>query len=171
MNYIINNFTDAPNFKDHITEKLTDSQKEEIIKSGPVIGCSKLIKMKCIQNKNANERSIHCIDTSRKKFMIRMDNNWQIDMKGKKMLTISIPLLRARSLESKAFYGIPLLRARSLESKAFYGIPITKEIFEKDFDFDNINDPYMKSAIIRKLLELEHKSCNFKIINDVGDAY
>lgn len=73
MHYIINNFTDTPNFKEQIAGELTDSQKDEIIKSGPVVGCVKLIKMKCIQNKKANEKSIHCIDPSRKKFMIRID--------------------------------------------------------------------------------------------------
>ena len=135
MHYVINNFTDAPNFEDQITEQLTDSQKESIIKSGPLTGCVKLINMKCIEDKKANERSIHCLDPSRRKFIIRIDDNWQVDLKGKKMLTISIP--------------------------------ITKDIFEKDFDFDNINDPFMKSNIINKLIQLEHKAGHVKITNDL----
>lgn len=48
-------------------------------------------------------------------------------------------------------------------------IPITKEIFEKDFDFDNVNDPYIKSEIISNLLELERKTGHLKIINDISD--
>ena len=135
MHYVINNFTDAPNFADQITEQLTDSEKENIIKCGPVTGCVKLINMKCVEDKKANERSIHCLDPSRKKFIIRVDDNWQIDLKGKKMLTISIP--------------------------------ITKDIFEKDFDFDNINDPFLKSEIINKLIQLEHKAGHIKIMNDL----
>ena len=135
MHYVINNFTDAPNFSDQITGELTDSQKEDIIKCGPLTGCVKLINMKCVEDKKANERSIHCLDPSRKKFMIRVDDNWQIDLKGKKMLTISIP--------------------------------ITKDIFEKDFDFDNMNDPFMKSEIINKLIQLEQKTGHVKITSDL----
>ena len=71
MHYVINNFTDAPNFEDQITEQLTNSQKEAI-KSGPLTGCVKLINMKCIEDKKANERSIHCLDPSRRKFIIRV---------------------------------------------------------------------------------------------------
>ena len=43
MYYIINNFTDAPNFKDQINEQLTDSAKNKIIKLGPIEGVAKLI--------------------------------------------------------------------------------------------------------------------------------
>ena len=91
--------------------------------------------MKCVEDKKANERSIHCLDSSRRKFIIRVDDSWQIDLKGKKMLTISIP--------------------------------ITKDIFEKDFDFENINDPFMKSEIINKLIQLEQKTGHVKITSDL----
>ena len=49
-------------------------------------------------------------------------------------------------------------------------IPITKDIFEKDFDFDNINDPYLKSNIINKLIQLEHKAGHVKITSDLTNT-
>ena len=137
MYYIINNFTDAPNFKNQINEQLTDSEKKKIMKSGPIDGVTKLINMKCIKDKEINKRSIHCVDSARKKFVVRENDNWQIDIKGKKILTISIP--------------------------------ITKDIFEKDYDYENINDPFLKSTIINKLIQLEQKAGHIKIINDLSD--
>jgi len=98
MYYVINNFTNAPNFQDQITEQLTDSEKNDIIKSGPVTGCVKLINMKCIKDKEINKRSIHCLDSSRRKFMVRVDNNWQIDLKGKKILILRILMIHILNL-------------------------------------------------------------------------
>ena len=92
--------------------------------------------MKCIEDTEIDKRSIHCVDSARKKFVVRANDNWQVDIKGKKILTISIP--------------------------------ITKDIFEKDYDYENINDPYLKSIIINKLIQLEEKAGRIKIINDLS---
>ena len=58
-------------------------------------------------------------------YKLLVDTNDSTILMGR-LLIVWQPLLRARSLESNAFYGIPLLRARSLESNAFYGIPLLR---------------------------------------------
>ena len=148
MYYVINNFTDAHNFEDCINKPLTENEINKIIKLGPIEGCVELINTKCIKDIDLNKRPIHCLDASRNKFLVRSDDNWQVDLKGKNILKVSIPLLRARSLESFAFYGIP----------------ITKEIFEDGTNLNNLKDVFLKTEIINKILKLEQDNGHVQII-------
>jgi hypothetical protein len=76
--YIINNYQNAPNIKlpneienlDKYITKNTDGAIASIVND---IYC---------KGKKPEERSIWCVDTSRNKFLLRMDNLWKIDLNG-----------------------------------------------------------------------------------------
>lgn len=135
MYYIMDNFKNAPNFDDQINQLLTYHDKQHIIKYGPVDGCVQLIKLKCIDNKELDKRSIHCLDASRHKFFVRKNNDWQVDMNGKKILN----------------------KAKN----------IVKNIFDNDFDIDKINDLTLKAIYVNKMIELENKPTQVKIIKNL----
>ena len=135
MYYIMNNFKNAPNFDEQITQQLSDIEKQKIIKQGPVNGCIELIKQKCIENKGLDERSIHCLDAARMKFFVRKNDDWEVDINGKKILK---------------------------KTK-----DIVKEIFDNDFDIEKINDPSLKAIYVEKMIDLEKKPTQNKIIKNL----
>jgi hypothetical protein len=86
MNYIINNFTNALNFDDLMSQPLTKLEQQIISKEGPLIGAIKMLEDRCINNIKIPERPFHCVDTARSKYLIRNDDDWWIDNKGEKIL-------------------------------------------------------------------------------------
>lgn len=91
MNYIVNNFTETDNFKDLINEPLTDEETLRILKLGPIDGCAELVNIKCIEDRAVSERPIHLIDAARKKYAIRDNRYWRVDLGGKHMINSCTP--------------------------------------------------------------------------------
>ena len=94
MFYIIKNFTDAQNIEDVMKEPLNDQEKKYILNNGALRGCSKLIKDRCITNLDLRNRPFHCLDMSRNKFLLRTNDNWDVDNKGDKILENAYPMIR-----------------------------------------------------------------------------
>ena len=78
--YIINNYPNAPN----IEVPDTIDNIEDYIYRDTDTGVSKLIHNLYCKDKKPEERSIWCVDLSRNKYLMRMDNLWQVDLNGVK---------------------------------------------------------------------------------------
>ena len=83
MYYIINNFTDAHDYKELMNKPMNQIEKDEIYRLGPNQGCIKYIKNRCIDNISVEKRPIHCVDSSRNKYLLRENDSWIIDNGGK----------------------------------------------------------------------------------------
>ena len=78
-NYIINNYTNAPNLVP--PNQIEDFEKYSY--KGIQKGFSELINDLYCKNVAPQERSFWCVDPSRHKYMLRHNNMWNIDMEGK----------------------------------------------------------------------------------------
>ena len=85
MYYIINNFTDAHDYKELMNKPMNQIEKDEIYRLGPNQGCIKYIKNRCIDNISVEKRPIHCVDSARNKYLLRENGSWIID-NGEKIL-------------------------------------------------------------------------------------
>lgn len=94
MYYVIDNFTEAYNLEDLITPELTDSEIEYIASEGATAGCFNLLKTRCIDNIDINKRPFHCVDISRSKYLLRTNDDWEIDYRCAKILSTTYPVLR-----------------------------------------------------------------------------
>jgi len=94
MYYIINNYKDAYNYEDLIKKPLTNEEIEYININGPTAGCYKIIENRCIKDIELAKRPFHCLDDARSKYMLRVNDNWDIDKKADKILTAAYPKIR-----------------------------------------------------------------------------
>jgi len=94
MYYIINNYKDAYNYEDLIKKPLTKEEIEYINENGPTAGCYKVIENRCIKDIELAKRPFHCLDDARSKYMLRVNNNWDIDKKADRILTATYPKIR-----------------------------------------------------------------------------
>ena len=78
--FIINNYPNAPNIE--VPDKIENM--DNYIYRDTDIGVSKLINNLYCKDKKPEERSIWCVDLSRNKYLMRMDNLWQVDLNGVK---------------------------------------------------------------------------------------
>lgn len=90
----MNNFNDAHNFEDIMNKPLTEKERKYITDNGALIGCSKLIKDRCIYDIEVPNRPFHCVDSSRNKYILRTNNKWNIDEKGRQILGTTYPIIR-----------------------------------------------------------------------------
>ena len=89
MYYIINNYKDAENIEDVLAPPLTREELDYIEQNGSLLGSYNLIKGRCITDKEVSKRPVHCTDSSRKKYLLRYKNEWIIDAKADKLLTMT----------------------------------------------------------------------------------
>jgi hypothetical protein len=75
---IINNYPNAPNIV--VPDKIENMGK--YIYTDTEKGISNLVNDLYCKNKKPEERSIWCVDLSRNKYIIRMDNLWKVDLNG-----------------------------------------------------------------------------------------
>lgn len=87
MYYVINNFHNPYNIEDLMRPKLSQDEKEYILKNGALAGSLKLIKDRCITNIKVEKRPFHCVDDARNKYIVRENDDWVIDKNGNKILT------------------------------------------------------------------------------------
>jgi hypothetical protein len=105
MYYIINNFKEAENIEDIMAPPLTQEEIDYIEKNGSILGSYKLIKDRCINEKDVSKRPVHCTDIPRKKYLLRHNNEWIIDLKADKLLTITFNKMKdAYDLECDDVY-------------------------------------------------------------------
>jgi len=100
--FIMNNFNDAYNFDDLMNKPLTMDEIKMIKNEGAVVATCKLLKTRCIDNIELEKRPIHCTDKTRRKILLRNNDEWKIDFGGKQTLQKTYPLVRSvYKLDSK----------------------------------------------------------------------
>lgn len=93
MYYIINNFNEAYNYEDLMRPALTDSETDELSNLEPLAGSIFVIKNRCIEDVDIQKRPIHCLDTSRDKYLLRTEDKWVVDHKAKQIFAKVCPLI------------------------------------------------------------------------------
>jgi hypothetical protein len=78
IRYIQKHFNDAYNYED-LMEPLLTHNEIQLIEESPIKGCYELVKGRCIDNIDIDKRPIHLVDKSRKKYVLRKDNQWITD--------------------------------------------------------------------------------------------
>jgi hypothetical protein len=86
MYFINNNFHNAYNFDDLMSKDLTEDEIEYIHENGATAGAAKLLSNRCESGISLHMRPYHCIDDSRSKYMLRVDDTWKIDKKAEKIV-------------------------------------------------------------------------------------
>ena len=86
---IIHNYPNAPNlgFPDNIP---VDDSLQEYIQLGGVKGLGKFISDHWARDINPIDRSFWMVDSSRNKFLIRVDDAWVIDLDGKQFQKLNM---------------------------------------------------------------------------------
>nr|QBK88814.1 MAG: cholesterol-binding START domain containing protein [Mimivirus LCMiAC01] len=91
MFYVINHFKHAQNYEKLMEPPLTNEETKYIIENGALSGCFNLITNRCIDGIELKDRPFHCVDSSRCKYLLYSDNNWNIDSNGEKILGGAYP--------------------------------------------------------------------------------
>lgn len=86
MYYVINNFNDAINYNDIMSEPMTAEEHDHLINNGPLSSCLRIILNRCIEDIELEKRPFHCVDESRQKILLRNNNEWNIDNRAKKII-------------------------------------------------------------------------------------
>lgn len=86
VHYIINNFTEALNYEDLMSPEMTEEERKQIEHLEPLAATVYMIEKRCINNIEIHKRPLHCLDTSRNKYMVRTQNQWKIDHYAKHIL-------------------------------------------------------------------------------------
>lgn len=100
MKYIINNYNNVKNYDEIMNVPLTEDEVKSLIELGAEYVPNDIIENRCIKNVSAENRSIHCLDISRDKFIIRKNGKWFIDDKGKKIIDSVIPIIQQLFIEN-----------------------------------------------------------------------
>lgn len=83
MYYILNHFTDALNYDDLMDVPLTEEEKLKLRELEPLAGSIHLIESRCIIGVAIDKRAIHCLDTARNKYLVRIAGKWTTDHRAK----------------------------------------------------------------------------------------
>jgi hypothetical protein len=83
MNYIIQNFKDVQSIETIIAAPLNADEIEYMRNNPPSSSASYLIKKRFIENFEVHERPVHCVDKPRKKMLVKSDDGWSVDYKGR----------------------------------------------------------------------------------------
>jgi hypothetical protein len=54
----------------------------------------KLIKDRCVTNKELSKRPVHCTDISRRKYLLRHKNEWIVDLQADQLLSITFDKMK-----------------------------------------------------------------------------
>jgi hypothetical protein len=92
--YIEKNFANAKNIEDvvkieNISEDTYNECKNKRIKNGS----THLLKKLCIEDKEIEDRAIHCLDASRKKYAVKTKDIWKKDHKGTVIKSVCEPVI------------------------------------------------------------------------------
>jgi hypothetical protein len=64
LHYVVNNFTEALNYEDLMSPKLTAAEADEVKELEPIAGTINIIEKRCIKGIDVKKRPLHCLDTS-----------------------------------------------------------------------------------------------------------
>lgn len=91
MFFIMRTFDDALNYKDLMKAPLTSAEKQCMLDHGGEDGGYNLIVTRCIDGIAIEKRPFHCVDEARQKFLLRNDDTWEIDSKGRQIIETIYP--------------------------------------------------------------------------------
>ena len=94
MFYVMQNFTDAHNYEELMNPPLTNKERKYITDNDALSGCFNLITSRCINGISLEKRPLHCVDSSRNKYLLRMNNDWNVDNGGEKILRGAYPKIK-----------------------------------------------------------------------------
>lgn len=94
MLYIMKNYNDVEDYDTIMNEPASKEEKQRLLTLGADYAVEDLLKTRCITNIPANKRPIHCVDVSRDKFVVRRNNRWKIDNRGKMIMEGTFPIIR-----------------------------------------------------------------------------
>jgi hypothetical protein len=161
FNYIKKNFTNPLTLEECLAPALTDVEKENIVKTSPIVGCEYIIMNRCIDNIELAQRPIHNIDNARNRFAVycgvEPNKSW-VTKDGKYIISKFIPFVVSEYTEKlKTANGDQSL----LIAKELYDLQTKgKKKLEK-----SIGDlTYIKNTITVKKMD-KHK-CNNNNDND-----
>jgi len=95
MFFVLNNYDEAYNIEELMDPPLTEDEIKYILLRGAIAGCYKLILNRCIDNIKLEKRPLHCVDSSRNKYLLHTENEWSIDLNGSKLLRGIYPKVRS----------------------------------------------------------------------------
>jgi hypothetical protein len=89
--YITKNYVNAPIYEDIMKPKLSQKEKKSIQDLPPSAACTKIVRQRCLDNIDMEERPLHCLDISRNNFAVRIkdkngDPKWKTDSSGELIL-------------------------------------------------------------------------------------
>jgi hypothetical protein len=79
---IIKNYNNAINFNDLMKGPLTKQEYNLLLNKGLVNGCVNILGNKCIKKLSESEKPFHCINVTRNDYLLRMNDDWIIDING-----------------------------------------------------------------------------------------
>ena len=91
MFFIVKTYIKAKNCEDLMAPPLTEKEIEYVHENGGVYGGYNILINRCVNGLEMEERPFHCVDASRDKYMLRTNDVWQIDRKGRKILEFIYP--------------------------------------------------------------------------------
>lgn len=114
MNIIIHKYPNAPNLSDIKQIKISDENMRKYIDKGIPDGAIEFIKDVWIKGTNPSDMPFWCVDPSRTKYIVKINNNWEVDMGGDKIKNEILPIVKKTFIK---FVGIENSRINEIPVK------------------------------------------------------
>jgi hypothetical protein len=92
--YVMKNCKDAYNYDELMEAPLTVEELEDLNNNTAVSGSINLLTNRCIKDIDFHKRPIHLLDESRKKYCVKLNDCWKIDIKGEEIMNKLINKLK-----------------------------------------------------------------------------
>jgi K+/H+ antiporter YhaU regulatory subunit KhtT len=120
MYYIMNNCSNALNYDDIMTAPLTIEEMEDLDNNSAIVGPINLLRNRCIDSIELHERPFHLVDESRKKYYVRVEDDWVVDIKGDILMDKLCELLKTAYLTINKDDTTEMIVAKNKKYKNFY---------------------------------------------------
>lgn len=157
MFHILHNYKNVKNYDDIMGAPLSDKEEEYLIKMGAAYTPGELIEMRCITNLRADQRSIHCVDVSRDKYLVRNNDTWNVDNKGKMIMEATFPIVNKLFLDNAQEDMNELAKNNDIDG-------ITKAIYNQDIATKIVNHKKDKEILDKYKNKLTSKNIQKKNI-------
>jgi len=117
VNFIINKYPNAPNLELNESISFNDKNMRKYIDQGIPDGAIEFINDTWIKDKKINEMSFWCVDPSRSKCIVRINDKWKVDMKGDITKDTIMPYIKNKFLVfiAKENEKISLIKNKSID--------------------------------------------------------
>jgi hypothetical protein len=167
--YIEKNFANAKNIEDVMKiENISDETYNECKNKRIKNGSTHLLKKLCIEDKEIEERAIHCLDHSRKKYAVKTKDIWKNDPKGTVIKSICEPIIETVYKKiMKELYKEKNLSSEMLSELGLEVLEYKKnDIFNKTLD-DCASYLILKNSKKENENQIEDKNKNDDLDDDI----